>query len=101
MLDKADLPGRSGLETECIDLPSECRGLKRRNGPIAPECFNFERVAICNEGCSWPLTEALINTTPSGRGSLFCSFRIAFGYGCDCPRYVTSILPGGRASGNQ
>jgi hypothetical protein len=71
MLDKADLPGRSGLEAECMSPPSERFRRARRNGPLARESSNFERVTICNEGCSWPLTEAPFNTTPYGRGSLF------------------------------
>jgi hypothetical protein len=71
MLDKADLPGRSGLEAECMSLPSERFRWARRNGPLARESSYFEHVAICNEGCSWPLREAPFNTTPYGRGSLF------------------------------
>src|ERR1035437_4931462 len=31
----------------------------------------------------------------------FCSFRIAFGHGCDCPSYVRINLPEGRALGNR
>ena len=92
MLDKADLPGRSGLEAECMSLPSERVCLARRNGPIARGSPNFERVAICNKGCSWPLIVALFNTTPSGRGSLFIP------NGFDTPK-LASALWGGENGG--
>ena len=57
MLDKADLSRRSDLEAESTFPLSDRVSFAIRNGPAAQESSGFERIAICSEDCSWPLTE--------------------------------------------
>jgi hypothetical protein len=58
MLDKADLSRRFDMEAECMFPLSDQVSFAIRNGPTARESSNFERIAMCNEDCSWRLTEA-------------------------------------------
>ena len=59
MLYKAYMSRRSDLEAECIFPLSDRVSFATRSGPTARRSSNFEHIAICNEDCPRPLTEAI------------------------------------------
>ena len=69
--DNSFMAGFSELETEYTSNLSARCSIAGRNGSTASDVTVFKLVVMCNEGRVWPLIEALLNTTPSGRGVLF------------------------------